>query len=224
METNSSGVIEVQLSDDERRAWDLLVEMGREIREPIVARRAAKLEERKRKYLEAKAAGKAFLEPRFTSSADSMADGEIPDDVKRWIVMRFAGMSFKRACEASGSTWLRVQEAKARNESFRCAYAACEENSRQLMKAKAHSTLEESQDEGSRVSVPQANLAIKIMSSLDREHFGEDKAVRRDDGDGASQKPLAGGGFVINLIGDAARVAEAVPSKRPAKALVYSDC
>ena len=212
MGDESRGVGIAPLSEDEERAYGLLVEKGRELREPILRRREEERRER------SEAAGKKYVGKR-RGFACSM--GRVPDDVRRWVVMRFAGMSFRKAGEASGASWTRVQEAKAHSEEFRCALAAQEENSRMLMRAKALSVMEQSQEEDARVSLPQAQLAMKILSSLDRDHFGEEReAVRRDGGD--EERRICGGGFVINVIGDAASVA-AKPSGSSGKAIVYRD-
>lgn len=200
-------VPDVPLSDAEEAAWDLLVREGARIRAPMLERRAER-----RAVIDRRAAARGEVPYR-----DSMAS--VPDRVRRWVVLRFAGASFRRAGAESGATWLEVQEARARNESFRCALAAQEDNSRQLMLAKAQSVVEQSQEEDAKVSLAQAQLAMRILSSLDRPHFGEPSEC----GPGAATLPGGdGGGFVINVIGDAA-AACAKPVEAKGRALVYTE-
>lgn len=210
------------LSDDERKAWEHLVEEGRVIREPILARqkrRREALEESLRKSAEAN--GRKYKPMLGSSKSNSVK--VIPDAVKRWVILRFAGMTLKKAGEMSGSSWAEVQEMRAGSEEFRCALAAQDASSHRLMLAKAKSILEQSQDEDAKISMPQAQLAMKIVGSLDREHFGEDSGkFRREDDEDGQQRRIGGGGFVINVIGDAASVA-AKPVEAKGKAIVYAD-
>lgn len=206
------------LCPEEEAAWKIMVSRGEEIRRPILAareaKRAANVEAAKRL---AESEGRVYRgRPK---SANSTSMSEIPPRTKRWLVARMAGVSFRRAFEETGATWIDVQDAKYRSEEFRCALAAQEENSRELMKAKAMSVVEQSQEEGSRVSMAQTNVSIKILESLDSGNFGRDAVRAAECREEA--KAAIGGGFVINLIGDAAKTAEKAPAKRPGRALVY---
>lgn len=191
----------VPLSAEEESAWSLLVEEGQRLR----AGRSSLVHEKSPDWV------------KRMSKKDILK--VVPVPVKRWVVMRAAGMKFSEASSGSGATWLQIQDARYHSEEMRCAMDAMDERSRQLMREKAKSVVEQSQEEGARVSLAQTQVSMKILSSLDREHFGEQRGVASEE----VQKAIGGGGFVINLIGDAAKVAEAVPSKRPGKALVFTD-
>lgn len=197
------------LSAEEAAAWDLLVENGRKIREKQAEEQPKRLE------------GKPEWVKKMLTKKKRDDLGEVPVQVKRWVVCRMAGISFKKAGLASGATWLEVQAARSKSEAFRCALAAQEENSRQLMKAKAQSVVELSQDEDAKVSIAQTQVSMRILECLDRSAFGMDNRVK--DVADEVKKAVGGGGFVINLVGDAAKVAEAAPQKKPAKALVYAE-
>lgn len=203
------------LSDEEAAAWERLVEEGRELRAPVLAAREARKEANRRAFDSGKYKTPSEEFKRREKAPE--ASVEIPVEVKRWVVLRAAGMGFRKAGETSGASWLMVCDMKNRSEEMRCALTAQVERSRELILTKALSTVEQSLEEGTRVSMPQAQIAIKTLSSLDRDHFGE-RAVEKPE----EQQKVGGGGFVIRMVEDATKAAEK-PEAAPKRALVYEN-
>lgn len=204
------------LSDEESAAWERLVEEGREIRAPILAAREARKEANRRAFDSGKYKTPSEEFKRREKAPEAVI--EIPVEVKRWVVLRAAGMGFRKAGDTSGASWLMVCDFKNRSEEMRCALTAQVERSRELILTKALSTVEQSLEEGTRVSMPQAQIAIKTLSSLDRDHFGEHAVEKPDVPD-----KVGGGGFVIRMVEDATKKADERPEAAPKKAIVYEN-
>jgi len=199
------------LSDEEELLWNHLVEEGRELRADTV-KRLTDPEWRK--------------EHGRPGKWNPERIDDIPVSVKRFVVGRAAGLSFKKASAASGSTWADISRCKDLSETVRCAIAAQEKSSRDLMKMKAYSLHEQGLDEDARVSMAQMQMAGGILGKLDRDNFGDDGAIRKRVGLAdveEAKKALGSGGFVINLVADASKTAERAPEDRPKKALVFAE-
>lgn len=203
---------EAPLSADEEQLWNHLVEEGTDLRAETV-KRLSDPEWRK----EHGRGGKKWVPERID---------EIPVSVKRFIVSRAAGLSFKKAAAASGALWADVSRCRDLSETVRCALAAQEKSSRELMKMKAYSLHEQGLDEDAHVSMAQMQMASGVLGKLDRDHFGDDMGSRKRVGLAdveEAKKALGSGGFVINLIADASKAAEKAPEERPKKALVFAE-
>lgn len=210
------------LGEEERAVWASLVERGRELRAPMLARREAERAENARRMAEARGET-AEKAASWKRRPKSVAVSPIPDGVKRWVVYRASGMSFKAAGAASGCTWNDVNMARMKSEEMMCAVAGMEDSSKFLMRMKAMSVVEQSQDEGVRPHAGQVLMAESILKRLDATSFGDVAARAPELPAGEERKELGNGGFVINVVGDAAKVADAAPEKRPGKAMVYTD-
>ena len=210
------------LSEDELAVWSALVERGREIRRPMHERRDAERAENQRRMAEARGRTDVAKWASRPKGRGSDPDAPIPDPVRRFVVFRASGMSFSEAGAAAGCTWSDVNMARMRSEDMMCAIEGMEESSRFLMRSKAMSVLERSQDEGARVNGAQLAMSESILKRLDHAHFG-DALAKVVDQPQEQAKAVGGGGFVINVIADAAKVADAAPAGRPGKALVFTD-
>lgn len=216
----------IMLSDEETFVWEALVEKGRELRAPRIAAKEAKREENMRRLEEdRKKLGRRVISPwrgrkeKGVKVGDSLV--EVPTGVKRFLVSRACGIPFKEAAAGCGMTWVQIMVAKNRSEDVRCAFAAMESGSRELIRAKAMSVVETSLDEGTRVSMPRVLLAQNMLSKLDAENFGEDMGTK--DGGAEGEKEGGNGGFIVNIVADAAKVADVAPEGKPKKALVFTD-
>lgn len=215
---------EIELSPDENEIWESLVAKGREVRAPMQERKAKEREERQRKLaiehgVDPAAAATWKSKPKRGGVA---GDAPVPVGVKKFVVCRAAGMSFGQAAAASGCRWTDVSIARMRSEEMMCAVEGMEDSSRFLMRMKAMSVIEQSQDEGARVNGAQLMMAESVLKRLDHAHFG-DAMAKLVDRQEEAVKEVGSGGFVINVIADATKVADEAPRERPQKAVVYTD-
>ena len=208
------------LTDDEARIWSMIVDEGRKLREPIIAERERRKAANRAAHAAASGRGNWKYDPASKRKvADSVV--EIPVPVKRFLIARASGLSFREAAESSKARWIDVLEAKRGSEEVRCAIATMEEGCRELIRMKSMSIVETGLDEGSRVSMTKVMLAQGMLKSLDRDHFGDDRSSggAKDD----EPKELGNGGFVVKLVADASKVADVAPEGKPKKALVFTD-
>lgn len=217
------------LSADELAMWETLVERGREIRAPLQEKKLQDFAERSELFESMKGKFKHKTDPSAWNRKKRRKYGVIedtgyviPDPVKKFIVYRASGMTFSKAGAASGATWHDISLARFKSEELMCAVEGMEEASRFLLRMKAMSVLEDSQEEGSRPNANQVFMAESILKRLDYRHFGDDVG-RNAAIAGEVKKELGNGGFIVNLISDAAEKASKAPEAKPAKALVYTD-
>lgn len=210
------------LSEDEKSIWESLVAEGRKVRAPILERKAKEREANRRRMAEDHGRDPDESAGWRSKGRVPAEDAPVPVGVKRFVVCRAAGMSFAQAAAESGCRWSDITLARNASEEVRCAVEGMEGSSRFLMRMKAMSIMEQSQEEGARVSHAQVLMAESILKRLDHSHFGDAVAKVVGEAD-EGVKAVGGGGFVINVIADAAKVAGEVPKERPAKALVYTD-
>jgi len=175
--------IKLKLPDAEWANWNALVNRGRILAEK---RASGVIEMEKEKRT------RHYLHKRGRTNVRKV----VPDNVKRWILARNAGLSVLRASKATGTTWTEVRMAYMESEECRFAYDAMHEDSRSLMKELAYSTFEDAL-KGEEVTKHQIKAADRVLSAMETEHFG--KPYEKSGVVGADGR-IIGGGITIQLV------------------------
>lgn len=165
------------MSEEEERVWNALVEEGRSLRAPKLAEKEAKVEANAVAtdgHVHAKKPHSEWKTRKHRVSALAEVF-EVPVGVKRFMVLRAAGLSFHKAVNASGTKWCDVSMAKGRSEEARCACEAMEKWSRDLMRTRSYATMEDAVS-GEPVSKVMADASKWILERTERERFADPKA------------------------------------------------